>query len=211
MTFRCDVLASAEQIASLRSVRGRHYHSVLRNGIFQLILSKLIMKTLVLMRHAKSSWADEGLTDHERPLNDRGLRTVPLMANWLNAHELSPDAVLCSSARRTVETTELLGKSGLKLPKYNPISELYLAPASKILDLIAGQAPPETTKLLVVGHNPGLEELTSMLAEQFLAMPTAAVAVFRLPQDDWKVRIGDRIELVDFVVPRSLDSKLADD
>ncbi len=169
------------------------------------------MKTLVLMRHAKSSWANDSLVDHDRPLNDRGRRTVPLIAKWLSDHDLEPETVLCSSARRTVETTALLAESGLKLPKYNPIGELYLAPASKILELISEQTPPETIKLLVVGHNPGLEELTSMMAEQFMAMPTAALAVFQIDRDDWRIRLGDRMELIDFVVPRNLDSGLAGD
>lgn len=170
------------------------------------------MKTLTLMRHAKSSWNDGSLADRDRPLNARGRRAAPAMARWMADHDLVPDRVLCSPAVRTRETWALaaphLGEPPADFPE-----ELYGAPADRMLDVVRRDGGG-AGRLLVVGHNPGLEALAAALAgsgseEEMDRMaakfPTAALAVFRFDADAWDgIHVG-RGELVRFIKPRDLD------
>jgi phosphohistidine phosphatase len=175
-------------------------------------MSKSTKKTWIFMRHAKSSWSDESLSDHERPLNDRGMAAAPRIARWLIENGYQPDSLLCSSARRTVETAELLKNSGLKLPGYNPMTSLYLASASSILESLSEACYRTSNCSMIIGHNPGLEELVSLLAQRPISMPTAAVAVFEIDGRGEAFKLGkSRVELHDFVVPRGLDPTLAGD
>lgn len=165
------------------------------------------MRQLVLMRHAKSSWANQDLSDHQRPLNERGRRAAPLMSRWLSQNSLLPDQTLCSTAVRTRETAELIRSSKQSESRVSFHESLYLATASQILDAIATHGDPAVTTLLVIGHNPGLESLASILSGQALSMPTAAIAHFELPtSNDWRVPYDSgTIRLINFVFPRMLD------
>ena len=137
---------------------------------------------LALMRHAKSDWAESGLSDHDRPLNARGRRDAPEMARWFERHDAVPDVVLASTAKRVVETVERMTKHWKNAPLVLTSSTLYLASPQTILEHIRCEAVdargcrPE--RLLVVGHNPGMEQLVSSLAGIATTMPTAAVALF---------------------------------
>lgn len=138
--------------------------------------------TLALMRHAKSDWANEGLSDHDRPLNARGRRDAPEMAKWLAHHDAVPQLILASTAKRVEETVQRMVKFWKTEPLIVRISSLYLASPQTILDQIRCEAIDADGKrprrLLVLGHNPGMEQLVSSLAGINLSMPTAAVALF---------------------------------
>ena len=117
-------------------------------------------KTLILLRHAKSAWPDN-VEDHDRPLAERGRRAAPLMARWLAENGLKPSVALVSTARRTQETWALVAPDLGKVARRD-VGEIYEAPAQRILDAIHGVEPSVET-LLVVGHNPGMEDLASVL------------------------------------------------
>lgn len=167
------------------------------------------MRRLLLLRHAKSSWADPGVRDHDRPLNERGRHAAPLVGDHLRTLGLVPDRVLCSSARRTCETLALLG-----LPAAVDVvvdHDLYLADPGTVLDRV--QATDDTiVTLLVVGHNPTTHEVALDLAgsgdRDALARlghkyPTGGLAVLAVP-GSWR-DLGDGAAVLErFVVPRDL-------
>lgn len=143
------------------------------------------MKTLLLMRHAKSSHADAGLSDHARPLNARGRGDAPLMAAGLAEEGLLPDRVLCSTARRAKETAELFLTAAKVDLQAAFADRLYLAPPDEILAVIA-EAADDSDRLMVVGHNPGMEELVTRLSGVDTSMPTAAIARIDLSIASWQ-------------------------
>src|SRR5690242_6514131 len=116
------------------------------------------MRRLLLLRHAKSSWSDPGASDHERPLNRRGQEAAPRIGAYLARHRLIPDAVLCSTARRTRETWELVAAEAPAAPPPRFTEQLYDATPRTLLDVFR-RADPAAESLLVVGHNPGLQEV----------------------------------------------------
>ena len=133
------------------------------------------MKTLLLMRHAKSSWGDESLADHDRPLNKRGKRAAPLMGALLEQMNVVPDLIVSSTAKRARKTAEKVGKaSGCKR---DIVLEpgLYLAAPSTMLEIMQ-RLPRDTDRVMLVGHNPGTEYMVGYLTGKFQAMPTAAIA-----------------------------------
>ena len=145
------------------------------------------MKQLLLLRHAKSSHAQEGLDDHDRPLNRRGEKEAPLVGNFLVENELVPQLTLSSTACRAQRTASLvLGACGLDAPLLD--RRLYLA-APKEIAAIARETPPEIDRLLLIGHNPGMESLASSLADDYIDRRTAHLAVFQFDgiwaDDQW--------------------------
>lgn len=153
------------------------------------------MKRLLLMRHAKSDWTDAVLEDHDRPLNDRGRRDAPRMGRLLAAEGLVPDLVVCSTAVRARQTLEgLAAGGGLGEAAVVHEASLYLASPGTILAVAraavgdagaAGDAGGEPERVLLIGHNPGMEELASRLAGRFVRFPTATLAVCDLATIDW--------------------------
>lgn len=147
------------------------------------------MKKLLLLRHAKSSWEDRSLSDHDRPLNERGERDAPRMGRLLRDEGLWPDLILSSTARRARRTAELLltdreSDTSEDDTEIRYLSELYLADPEDYLGAVrrvAGQAE----SVLVVGHNPGLEMLLQSLTDAWHRLPTAAIARIDLPIDAW--------------------------
>lgn len=139
----------------------------------------MIERELILLRHAKSSWAEPGLADHERPLNARGRRQCQAVAAWLLAREAEPDLVLCSSARRTQETWSRLSEAAAWDVPVLVEPALYLADAERISEHIALQGGG-VRRLLVLGHNPGISELAGGLARRDLGLRTACLACFGL-------------------------------
>ena len=139
---------------------------------------------LVLMRHAKSDWGDNSLSDHDRPLNRRGMEDAPRMAQWIEENDLIPDQIICSSAERTRETVELMLQVWTQEPSWTSEESLYLAAPDTIVSTIrSGFAGAKT--LMIVAHNPGMAYLASMLAGKGVDMPTAAIAVFEVPHKEW--------------------------
>lgn len=153
------------------------------------------MKRLLLLRHAKSAWDDPGLDDFERPLASRGVAAAPLVGRWLKAQDLAPDLVLCSPAVRAVETWELIAPlfgSGGQVKFEQGLYEAGAGAGGLLCRLHRLKEDPAT--LLLLGHNPALQELArtlcgtgeekpmARLAKKF---PTAAVAVIRFDVDAW--------------------------
>lgn len=163
------------------------------------------MRTLVLMRHAKSDYPD-GVADHERPLAPRGVREAGLAGDWLRENLPAIDAVLCSSATRTRQT---LAQTGVGAP-VSYLDRLYGASPGEVIDEITKVAEDVST-LLVVGHEPTTSHLALGLAgpdsdrgaaEQIaLKYPTSAIAVLQVP-GPWGALELSGAELVSFHVPR---------
>jgi len=143
------------------------------------------MKMLLLLRHAKSSWDEPGLEDHDRPLNKRGRKAAPRIGQLLRDEEIAPDVVLTSSALRARDTAgavcEVLGFEG----GIDERHDLYLAGPGAYLRAIR-ELPDEAERVLVVGHNPGLEDLLEALCGRCKRMPTAALAAVELPVKHWR-------------------------
>ena len=167
-------------------------------------------KTLILFRHAKSSWADNA-EDHERPLAERGRKAAPVMAKWLVGKGLKPTVALVSTARRTQETWALVAPAFGKVTKRDAPA-IYEAPAERILDAIHA-VEHSVDSLIIVGHNPGMEDVAKLLmkddggepgARLRRKFPTAGIAVLNLPVDDWTEVTVHIAELADFVTPKSL-------
>jgi phosphohistidine phosphatase len=161
-------------------------------------------RRLVLLRHAKSDWPG-GVPDHERPLARRGRRDAPAVGRWLEDSGCVPDAVICSTALRARETWELASAlPGLAAVPVRPEPRVYEATALGLLMLVR-EFEPRWRTVAVVGHNPGLAELTIGLAgpdgrDPPPAFPTAFAAVLELP-GDWAEAEPDAGRLLAFSVP----------
>jgi phosphohistidine phosphatase len=166
---------------------------------------------LILFRHAKSAWP-EGVADHDRPLGPRGQQATPLMARWLVAAQLRPDLVLVSSARRTRETWSLIASEMPGIPsKSEP--RIYEASYERLLGVLRA-LPVELGTVMMVGHNPGMQELalalSSGLGDKVEARmrlrrkyPTAGVAVLDF-DGDWAELIPGVARLTHFQTPAML-------
>lgn len=142
------------------------------------------MLTLILMRHAKSSWDDPTVADHDRPLNRRGKEAARRMGAWLVEQGLAIDAVLCSTAVRAQETWRRMAKEFATPPPMRSVAELYLCEAPSFAPILA-TTESSVRSLLVIGHNPGLEDWLAVLVGKHEKFPTAAVAVIDVPIKDW--------------------------
>ena len=163
------------------------------------------MKRLILLRHAKSSWSDDDLRDSERPLSGRGERDAPRMGARLRERGIRPALMLSSPALRARRTATLVARA-LDYPEHaiRLDAMLYLAAPEEILAAVAEQADAVDC-LLVVGHNPGLTELTNLLLPELeLAnLPTAGTVVVDCAIERWaEVRNGQR-RLVHYDYPKS--------
>ena len=166
------------------------------------------MRRLILMRHAKSSWADPGQRDLDRPLNKRGRKGAALVGAWLKTNAYLPDAALVSSARRTQETwAGVVGATRAAPTTYLP--ELYHASPDTMLAAL--RAAPDVGSMLMLGHQPGIGAFAHRLLAQppadeaFAKYPTAATAVIDFDVAAWSAVEWGAGHLVDFVVPRALD------
>jgi len=167
----------------------------------------------VLLRHAKSSWEDPLLDDFDRPLAKRGRKAAKRVGAWLRQHEVRPDLVLCSESVRTRETLELILPSLGCEPAITYERRLYLADADGLLARIQ-QVADDVRSVLLIGHNPGMQELAvsltpatarnarRRLAEKF---PTTALARFRSGAARWSDLTPDVTKLVSYVRPADLD------
>jgi phosphohistidine phosphatase len=161
-----------------------------------------VPKTLVLVRHAKSAWPDD-VADHDRPLAKRGRRDAPAVGRWLQEHAVLPQLALVSSARRAVETADLISAELEPAPRQIIADEAYGASPAELLELVRA-LPAESDVALLVGHNPGIESLAAKLtkrAGELGAFRTCAVAVFEF-EGDWDSVEAGGGRLVTFAVPR---------
>lgn len=169
------------------------------------------MKTLYLLRHAKSSWAEAGRRDFDRPLNARGRAAAAETGRYLAAHAMAPDLILCSAAQRTRETVALILPALAAEIVIRIEAGLYGATSDALLERL-GRLGSEISSVMIVGHNPGLEDLARHLAtggpKEDLARlaakyPTAALAVIRTGARTWDSLSVERGQLERFVVPSS--------
>jgi phosphohistidine phosphatase len=143
------------------------------------------MKTLLLLRHAKSSWGEPGLSDHERPLNERGKQDAPRIGQLLKQLGLTPDHIVCSSAKRARKTAKAVAQSSGYEGEVEQTNALYLAAAAQYVELLR-QLPEERSTVLVVGHNPGLEDVLTALTGARERLTTAALAQVTFPIEHWR-------------------------
>jgi phosphohistidine phosphatase len=163
------------------------------------------MKTLLLMRHAKSSWKDSELDDHDRGLNGRGKKDAPRMGELLKEQNLLPDYLVTSSARRARKTADHVALASGFRGECRLTGELYLAGPDKILDVIR-QTPDTCQRLLLIGHNPGLEEFLEQVTGTYTPLPTAALAQLELDIDSWRTLAAEtKAELIRLWQPRELE------
>lgn len=163
------------------------------------------MKTLLLLRHAKSSWDDDSLSDHDRPLNKRGKIAAPRMGQLLRELDLVPDLIISSTANRASTTARLAAHAAGCDAQLRLDRSLYLAPPERYLR-VASRVHEPVERLMLVGHNPGIEMLVDDLTGCGESMPTAALAVIAIPVELWsELSAGIRCELVRVHRPRELD------
>ena len=162
-------------------------------------------RTLLLLRHAKSSWKDESLSDHERPLNKRGQAAAPRMGRLIRDQGMVPDRILSSTAERARATAEAVAEVCGYQGEITPLRDLYLAAPSAYVD-VARAVEGDPASLLLVGHNPGINSLVRELTGSDEVMPTAALARIELPISRWsELDIDVRGELLGLWRPRELD------
>jgi phosphohistidine phosphatase len=143
------------------------------------------MKTLLLLRHAKSSWKQPELADHDRPLNKRGQRDAPRMGRLLKKENLTPDLIVSSTAKRAHDTAEVVAETSGYEDEVDFRPELYMAEPETYLGLLKSLSD-DYQSVMLVGHNPGLEELLELLTGESETLPTAALAEIQLPLQRWK-------------------------
>ena len=187
----------------------------LRDGLSKMALSPLSPETprrIYLLRHAKSSWDDPLLDDHERPLAPRGQRACAAMGRYLRLGDIRPDLVLCSTAARTRETLARVRSDLGAEVAVNYDHAIYLTEAQGHLELLRCQ-PKALRSLMLVGHNPGLEDLAHLLvgsgdaasrSQMSAKFPTAALAILIHRGKGWRDLKPGSCELHSFVVPREL-------
>lgn len=142
------------------------------------------MKTLYLLRHAKSSWNDSNLQDFDRPLNVRGRETAPLVGRFIRKKNLRVDLILSSPAARARQTAALVKESAGLSAELRYDERVYEADAARLLEVVA-QADDSADAVVLVGHNPGMEELLTFLTGESRSMPTAALACLSLDLEKW--------------------------
>ena len=162
------------------------------------------MKTLLLLRHAKSSWKNPDLDDHDRPLNKRGKRDAPRMGVLLKDEGLIPDFIVSSSAKRAWRTAECAALHSGYRGEVRVTSELYEASSDRIREVIQSTAD-SVSRLLVVGHNPGLEALLEELTGEYTPLSSGALACLHFEMDSWNgLEEGVRGKLARLWQPREL-------
>ena len=164
------------------------------------------MKTVILLRHAKSSGDSPAASDFQRPLNSRGIRDAPRIGAWIAKQGIRPDWVLCSAATRAQET--LVGlQVTLDLDANITITnDLYLAPPTTAIQLLS-QIDDSAKCSLVIAHNPGMEGLLWGLCGVDNSMPTCALAVIELPIDSWlAIDLNCQGTLQYYITPRELSN-----
>ncbi len=164
------------------------------------------MKKLLVMRHAKSSWADASLADHDRPLNKRGKRDAPRMGVWLVEQNLEPQTTLASTAKRALATAELVTEPFSTEHQLLTDRRLYHARSRDYQDVLS-ECLDHQSCVLVVSHNPGSEEWIYEMTGEYITMPTAAIAVVQLASDiPWNQisRRGAKAEVLDVWRPKEI-------
>ena len=163
-------------------------------------------RRLIVMRHAKSSWANSGLTDHQRPLNKRGKRDAPRVGIRIEERGWIPDLILSSDSQRTRETSIALTSTFSKPISVEYWREFYLAGISAVVPVVS-QVDGDVSVLMILGHNPGWEHVVYHLAGVDVVMKTATAALLELDAVDWNqaIRSSGDWSLTEVIYPRELE------
>ena len=163
------------------------------------------MRTLLVLRHAKSSWKHADLSDHARPLNKRGERDAPTIGRLLRMKRLLPSVMLSSSANRARRTAEEVAEWSGFAGTVQLEPRLYLADPATIVDVVR-HSGADARRLMVVGHNPGLEQLVAQLTGVTEPLPTATLVQIQLPIERWQdLRLSTGGQLVNAWQARTLE------
>jgi phosphohistidine phosphatase len=162
------------------------------------------MKTLTIVRHAKSSWDDHSLSDRERPLNARGKQDAPMMGQRLAAAGIRPSLIIASPAVRAWKTARAIARElNYPLEFLQREDDLYLASLDDILDVLSTQQVI-FNNLMVVGHNPGMTDFANFLSPGLTSnLPTAGVVSVLIDTDDWSLHARPTVQLQLFDYPRN--------
>ena len=143
-----------------------------------------MVRRLIVMRHAKSSWKDPNLDDHERPLNNRGRRDAPMVADAIFERGWIPELILVSSSKRTLQTLEGMSHRMGKTP-FEVRSGIYHATVIDLMEELEDMLDNGTT--MIIGHNPGSEILVNHLSGEWHTMPTATAVLLLHSGSSWSV------------------------
>jgi phosphohistidine phosphatase len=161
------------------------------------------MKLLTILRHAKSSWADTSLKDRDRPLNKRGKRDAPMMAERINRAGIRPSLILSSPAVRAWSTAKAVAREityPIEFLQREP--DMYMANLQTLIHVIGNQ-DNGFNSILIVGHNPGLTDLANFLVPGLTDnIPTCGMVTVRIAADNWNLREAEEIELVSYDYPK---------
>jgi phosphohistidine phosphatase len=177
------------------------------------------MKYLTIVRHAKSSWGQPGLADHDRPLNERGLRAAPAVATFLHRTYFGgnesppllplPDRLVTSTALRALSTAQIMRETlGMPMASLQLESRLYLADADTILDVMRS-FEESWQHVMLFGHNPGLHDF----AEHILAranipkVPTCTAVIMAFPHEFWSLADWNEAQLIGYITPKTLERR----
>ena len=170
-------------------------------------------KRLILLRHAKSAWDNPSIADFERPLSNRGRKAAPVVGAYLARRNLVPGLVLASSAKRAIETLDLVSAGWQSKPVVRKLKSLYLAMPREMLKRLQ-TAGNEFASVMLVGHNPGIADLANWLTNEGDAagrgalarkFPTGAVAVIEFDVEDWAEVDAETGHLIDFATPKQIE------
>ena len=165
------------------------------------------MKTLLVMRHAKSDWGSASSGDHDRPLAPRGLKAARRMGRFISESGVAPDLVVTSTAVRAKTTAELASRAGEWESPITDDPNLYASDVERVLDVIAG-IDPDVNRLLIAGHEPTWSSLVGwLIGGGRVSMPTAAVACLDLAHGGWTDLAHGACELRWLVTPKMLKGK----
>ena len=159
------------------------------------------MKTLYIVRHAKSSWSDAELSDFERPLNDRGKKAAPFIGELMARNGFEPYVIFSSPAMRAKTTAQLIKKAGKFDAEIRYEDRIYEASAHTLRQVVA-ETDDAYESAMLVGHNPGIEGFIRYLTGSLEPMPTAALAVIDLPVSSWDLISDGRGELKKIFRPK---------
>ncbi len=165
------------------------------------------MKTLYILRHAKSSWNDPSLADFDRPLNERGLNAAPFIGEVMARKGVVADLIISSPAKRTMETAVLVKEASGSNASIQYDERIYEA-SNQTLRLVISQIADKIESVLIVGHNPGMEGLINLLTGRVEPMPTAALAAIVLDIDRVGKKISAKCGTLQFVIRPSEEMKV---
>jgi phosphohistidine phosphatase len=163
------------------------------------------MKILYLMRHAKSDWSNSSASDFERRLNERGLKAAPLVGGFMREKGIQPQRIVCSQAERAKETARLVAEAARFGARVEFDERIYEASAERLLRVVS-ETPETVAELMLIGHNPGFEEVQARLTGERANFKTASLARVELKIESWTEVAEGCGQLSWIVSPRDLEN-----